>query len=119
MTTANLIDWLMKSSAIVWISEKQNLWLIFQANRENIELVFDGSADYIYFDSCFYRISNCKRWTSGGSYGFKKNIQGRYNLERFYKVQFSDTKIVQMYGQHQLEELALSNFKFEIINPKN
>jgi hypothetical protein len=117
MTTLEIIANFMKGSSKASISEKQKDWLLGQAKKDGISVGFDGWSDTIYFKDCFYQIRNCKRLASGGSYVGTRVVQGRYNIEVFYTIRFTDTGHTFVHSQHEVERVKREGYQFEIIEP--
>jgi hypothetical protein len=120
MTTAEIIKNFMKGGGIASISEKQRAWLISQANSERILVDSDGFNQSIFFDDHYYKIRNCRRMASGGSYVGTKIIQGRYIIERMYHIKFIGTGHTCVYNYSDIDHLKREGqHQFEILNPKH
>ena len=117
MTTTEIIANFMKGNSRVSISEKQKAWLLGQAKKDGIIVGFNGWNDLIYFNDCFYEIKQCKRLASGGSYVGTRLVQGRYLIEKFYTIRFSDTGYTSVQSHHEIERLKIEGYQFEIIAP--
>jgi hypothetical protein len=114
MTTTEIIANFMKGGFKVSISEKQKIWLIGQAKREGIPVSFLGDA--IYFEDCYYKIQQCPRLCSGGSYVGTRIIQGRYNIEKLYTIKFDNGNTF-VYDHLEVERIRREGYEFEIIKP--
>lgn len=118
MTTIEIIENFMKGNCKVSISEKQKNWLLRTAKTEGFAVSFDGWSDAIYLTDCYYKISQCKRLSSGGSYVGSKSIQGRYNIEKMYTIRFTENqKHTAVCGQTDIDYFKRENIGFEIIQP--
>ena len=118
MKTVEIINSFMKGGSKASISEKQKRWLLGQAKKEGFDIGFDGFNDKIYFEDCYYQIKNCKRLASGGSYVGSRIIQGRFNIEKLYRIRFTEgSKHTAVYGQVDIDHFRRENIGFEIIKP--
>src|SRR5574343_653313 len=74
--------------------------------------------DLIYFEDCYFSIRNCKTLASGGSYVGSRIIQGRYTIEKLYRIRFTEgSKHTAVYGQVDIDHFRRENIGFEIIKP--
>lgn len=118
METIEIINSFMKGSSKASISDKQKNWLISQAKKEGIPVGYNGWDDLIYFDDCYFSIRHSKRLASGGSYVGSRIIQGRFNIEKLYRIRFTEgSKHTAVYGQVDIDHFRRENIGFEIIKP--
>jgi hypothetical protein len=117
MTTSEIIANFMNGSPKASISEKQKAWLLGQAKRDGIQVHHNGWGENIYFNDCFYAISQCKKLASGGSYVGSRLIHGRYNIEKLYTIRFTDTGYTFVRSPEEVESAKREGYQFEIIAP--
>lgn len=118
MKTIEIINSFMKGSSKASISEKQKNWLICQAKKEGIPVGYNGWHDLIYFDDCYFSIRNCKRLASGGSYVGSRTVRGRYNIEKFYTIRFTEPPyLTGCYNQCDIDHFSRERIPYEIIKP--
>lgn len=108
----------MKSNSKVTISEKQRAWLLGQARKEGVKIT-SSFGDIIYLDGCHYQIKNCRRLASGGSYVGTAVVPGKYNIEKLFYVEFTDTGNKMIAGVYDLERYKNEGHKFQVISLKN
>jgi hypothetical protein len=115
MKTVDIIANFLKGFDVANISEKQKAWLLGQAKKEGIQVRNDGFNDCIYFDDCFYKIKQCKRLASGGSYVGTRLIQGQYRIERMFAIEFTATGLTSVYNNVMLSGFKKEGHSFKII----
>jgi hypothetical protein len=119
MTTLEILAAFMKGNEKVSISEKQKSWLLSQAKKEAFVVRNDGFNDTVYLDDCHYKISQCKTLASGGSYVGTRYIQGRYNIEKLYYIQFKSTGLTVVCTSGDMRHYSNEGHEFNVIALKN
>lgn len=115
MTALELLNQFTKGGELAVISDKQVDFLLGLCKKEGIKSRFDGAGYYIEFCDFLAKISSCRRWASAGSYGAKKNVSGKYRLEKKYRVRFLDSGLMELYDAGGLDYLKSNGYKFEIL----
>lgn len=116
MTTLEIIAAFMKGNTKVTITQKQKDWLIRTALNEGVKTNLTGSGDYIYLNDCHYSINQCKTRCSGGSYVGTRYIQGKYNIEKMYRIRFDSNGMTEVRSETDLRYIRTTPHTFSIIN---
>lgn len=117
MKSSEIIKLVMKDKAeYSTISQKQKDWILNVAKSEG-RVSFDGK--HIYFTNCYFKISQCKRLVSGGSYVGSSVIQGLYKIEKYYSYKHLDTNFTGVCKKEYFDYLDDNGYKgkYELTNP--
>ena len=119
MTAREIIKNFIKNNSKVTITEKQKSWLLSQCKNEKLVTRGNGhDSTYVYFSNCYFEIRPCKYHIAAyGGFVGTRNVPGKWIIEKFIAVKFTDTGYTAHYGIYEVESLKERGYKFEIINP--
>lgn len=115
MKTSEVIQLVSKGKPFSGISEKQKAWIVGVAIREDQVHLQGINPFYVFLpDNRVFKIKQAQIMASGGSYGARKAVQGRFTMELCYHIVFTDTGLTEFCNYLEYERLIREGYPVEI-----